>query len=137
MSQPTQFVGIDLHQDSVVLAVLPEGAERFSRIEESLNEPARLRRFFQKVSKAGPVRACYEAGGCGYVLQRAMSSWGMECEVVAPSLIPRRSGDRIKNDRRDAQKLARLYRAGELTPIRVPSESEERVRTLVRCREAL
>jgi transposase len=137
MSQPTQFVGVDLHQDSVVLAVLPEGAEKCSRIEEMLNEPARLRRFFQKVSKEGPVRACYEASGCGFVLQRALASWDVPCDVVAPSLIPRRPGDRIKNDRRDAEKLARLYRAGELTAVRVPSESEERVRSLVRSREAL
>jgi transposase len=137
MSQPTQFVGVDLHQDSVVVAVLPEGAEKCTRVEEMLNEPARLRRFFQRVRKEGPVRACYEAGGCGFVLHRALSGWDIPCEVIAPSLIPRRSGDRIKTDRRDAEKLARLYRAGELTPIRVPSEAEERVRSLVRSREAL
>jgi transposase len=137
MSKPTQFVGVDLHQDSVVVAVLPEGAEKCTRVEEMLNEPARLRRFFQRVSKEGPVRACYEAGGCGFVLHRALEKWDVPCEVIAPSLIPRRSGDRIKTDRRDAEKLARLYRAGELTPIRVPSPAEERVRSLVRGREAL
>jgi transposase len=133
----TQFVGVDLHQDSVTLAVLPDEALECSRVETLANEPARLRRFFQRVSKEGPVQACYEAGGCGYVLQRALTSWGVSCEVIAPSLIPRRSGDRIKTDRRDAEKLARLYRAGELTAVRVPTEVEERTRSLVRCRWAL
>jgi transposase len=133
----TQFVGIDLHQDSVTLAVLPEGAAECSQVQTLLNEPGRLRRFFQRVLKGGPVRACYEAGGCGYVLQRALTSWDVPCEVVAPSLIPRRSGDRIKTDRRDAEKLARFYRAGELTAVHVPTEEEERTRSLIRCRWAL
>jgi len=132
-----QFVGVDLHQETATLAVLPDGAADFSRVETLLNEPARLRRFFESVSKEGPVWACYEAGGCGFVLHRALASWGVRCDVIAPSLIPRRSGDRVKTDRRDAEKLARLYRAGELTPVRVPSEAEERTRSLVRCRWAL
>jgi transposase len=137
VSKRTQFVGIDLHQDSVTLAVLPEDAAQCTQVQTLANEPARLRRFFQRVLKEGPVRACYEAGGCGYVLQRALTSWDVSCEVVAPSLIPRRSGDRIKTDRRDAEKLARFYRAGDLTPVHVPSEEEERTRSLVRCRWAL
>lgn len=137
MAQVTQYVGIDLHQDEVALAVLAEDASACEPVQMLLNEPARLRRFFQRVSKRGPVRACYEAGGCGYVLQRSLTSWGVACEVIAPSLIPRRSGERVKTDRRDAEKLARLYRAGELTPIRIPSAEEERARSLVRLREAL
>lgn len=137
MDQATQFVGIDLHQDSVTVAVLPERGDACRRIDEMVNEPARLRRYFERIAKEGPVRACYEASGCGFVLQRAMASWGMECEVIAPSQIPRRSGDRVKTDRRDAEKLARLYRAGELVAVRVPSPAEERVRSLVRCRGAL
>jgi transposase len=137
MGNRIQFVGVDLHQDSVSLAVLPEGAPQCTRVETLSNEPARLKRFFQRVMKEGPVRACYEAGGCGYVLQRAISTWGASCEVIAPSLIPRRSGDRIKTDRRDAEKLARLYRAGDLTPVHVPSEEEERTRSLIRGRWAL
>ncbi len=137
MNQPTQFVGIDLHQDSVTLAVLAEGARECHDVQTLLNEPARLRRYLNRVAKAGPVQACYEAGGCGFVLQRALTSWGVPCEVVAPSLIPRRSGDRVKTDRRDAEKLARLYRAGDLTPVRVPTPEEERTRSLVRCRWAL
>lgn len=137
MAHRIQFVGVDLHQDSVSLAVLPEEAAQCSRVETLVNEPARLKRFFQKVSKEGPVRACYEAGGCGYVLQRALTSWGVSCDVIAPSLIPRRAGDRVKTDRRDAEKLARLYRAGELTPVHIPTEVEEQTRSLLRCRWAL
>jgi len=90
-----------------------------------------------RLSKRGAIRACYEASGCGYVLQRALTKWGVACDVIAPSLIPHRSGDRRKTDKRDAQKLARLYRAGELTSIRIPDEAEEQVRSLVRCRETL
>ncbi len=137
MRQRTQFIGIDLHLHSVTLAVLPEDAAACSQVQTMLPEPARMRRFFQRVLKEGPVRACYEAGGCGYVLQRTLATWGVPCEVVAPSLIPRRAGDRIKTDRRDAEKLARYYRAGELTAVRVPTEEEERTRSLIRCRWAL
>jgi transposase len=82
----------------------------------------------------GALRACYEAGPGGYELHRLLTGLGVACEVVAPSLIPKGSGDRIKTARRDAARLARLYRAGELTPIRVPSPAEEAVRDLVRVR---
>jgi transposase len=85
--------------------------------------------------KVGAVRCCYEAGPCGFELQRAMSAAGVPCEVIAPALIPRRSGDRIKTDRRDAGQLAVLYRAGALTAIHVPTDQEEAVRDLLRCRE--
>lgn len=134
MSQPIQFVGIDLHQDSLRVAVLPEGADAFHHEETLPADPARLRRLLRRVAKAGPIHACYEAGGCGFVVQRQISSWGWRCQVVAPSLIPQRPGDRVKNDPRDSRKLAHLLRAGLLTPVHVPSESEERVRSLVRCR---
>ena len=80
------------------------------------------------------VRACYEASGAGYVLERMIRGWGHACEIVAPSLIPRRPGEQRKHDRKDAEELARLYRAGELVTIRVPTEREERVRDVVRCR---
>lgn len=133
----TQFVGIDLHQDSVALAVLEEGGTAPRDVQQLPNDPSKLKRFLDRVSRKGEVRACYEASACGYVLQRALTKWGYRCEVIAPSLIPRRPGDRIKTDRRDAVRLAHLYRAGELTAVRVPSEEEERVRALVRCREAL
>lgn len=83
----------------------------------------------------GNVRACYEASGAGYVLHRAMQEWGYDCDVIAPSLIPKRPGVQRKHDKYDAAKLAPLYRAGELTAVRIPTEAEERVRDVVRCRE--
>ena len=88
-----------------------------------------------RLGREHEVHACYEASGAGYVLERKIRSWGHACEIVAPSLIPRRPGERRKHDRKDAEELARLYRAGELVAIRVPTEREERVRDLVRCRE--
>lgn len=137
MPNPTRYVGIDLHQDSVSLAVLPEGGEACTEVLKMPNEEGRLHRFFLKLMGQGPVRCCYEASGCGFVLQRRLASWGIECEVIAPSLIPHKPGDRRKTDKRDAENLARLYRSGHLTPVHVPTEAEERVRGLVRCREVL
>lgn len=137
MAQSTLFVGMDVHQDTVTFAVLPEGAREPEESRQLPNDLARIRKFFARLSKRGLVRACYEASGCGYVLQRVLTQWGVACEVIAPSLIPQRSGDRRKTDKRDAAKLARLFRAGELTAIRVPDQAEEQVRSLVRCRETL
>ena len=131
------FVGIDLHQDTVTMAVLPEGAAEPVDVATMENDASKIRRFLVRASRHGPLACCYEASGCGYVLQRRLTAWGMACEVIAPSLIPRRPGDRRKTDRRDAIQLARLYRSGDLTPIRVPDVAEERVRGLVRCRETL
>jgi transposase len=90
------------------------------------------------VHKLGPVhqlRACYEAGPTGYVLYWQLTQLGVTCEVVAPTLIPRKPGDRVKTDRRDAEKLARCYRAGDLTPVWVPNAAHEALRDLVRARE--
>jgi transposase len=140
VAQPTgmQFVGIDLHQDSVTLACLPADVEeREGDTVQLPNDPSRIKRYFQRVLKSGPVKACYEAGACGYSLYRQLRAWGVDCDVIAPSLIPKRAGDRRKTDRRDAQKLARHLRAGELTAIDVPDEPRERVRALVRARGAL
>ena len=138
MSKRTQYLGIDLHQDTVTVAVLEEGAPAPRDVQSLPNDPAKLKRLVSRVAKQGPVTACYEASACGYVLQRALVAWGHSCDVIAPSLIPRRPGARLKTDRRDAAKLAHLYRSGELTAVRVPTEEEEeRIRSLVRCREAL
>jgi transposase len=97
------------------------------------NEPKVIRRTFGKLlAEAYDLRCCYEAGPCGFELRRQLDGMGIECVVVAPSLIPRRPGERIKTDHRDAVKLARLDRARELTPIHVPTAKEEAVRDLVR-----
>ena len=138
MQEPTPIVvGMDVHQEEVVLAVLRPEERSPTAFQKLRNEPVRIRRFLRKVAKAGPIHVCYEASGCGYVLQRALASWGYPCTVIAPSLAPRRSGDRVKTDRRDAERLAMDFRAGLLTAIHVPGMSEERVRGLTRAHETL
>ncbi len=129
------YVGMDVHKDSVMIAVLPEGAREPTLVRRLSHERRKLRRLPDRLAREHEVRACYEASGAGYVLEREIRSWGHECEIVAPSLIPQRPGERRKHDRKDAEELSRLYRAGELVTIRIPSEREERVRDLVRCRE--
>lgn len=128
------YVGMDVHKDLVVVAVLPEDAQEPTLEKRLPNDERKLRRFFARVARDGEVRACYEASGAGYVLHRALKAWGHHCDVVASSLIPRRPGDHRKFDRKDAAQLARWYRAGELVTIRIPTAAEERVRDLVRCR---
>jgi transposase len=133
----TIYLGMDVHKDSITVAILPEDAKAPTGVERLSSDRLKFKRFLERVSKEGKLKCCYEASGAGYVLERAMREWGYECEVIAPSLIPKRSGVQRKHDKRDAVDLARLYRAGELTTVRIPSEAEERVRDLVRCRETL
>lgn len=131
------WVGIDAHKKTLAVAVLAPG-----RAPEELtianNEKAirKLSRRLERAARGGEVRACYEAGTCGYTLQRRMESSGVVCEVIAPSLIPTKAGDRFKTDRRDAIKLAELNRAGVLTAVAPPTLEQEAVRDLCRCREA-
>ena len=129
------YLGMDVHKDSITIAVLPATAKTPTRLERLPNDLAKLKRFLDRAARDGELRACYEASGAGYVLHRALRDWGYACDVIAPSLIPKRPGVRRKHDKRDAADLARYYRAGELTPVRIPSETEERVRDVVRCRE--
>lgn len=129
------YLGMDVHKDSITIAVLPEGAKAPTRLDRLPNELPKLKRWLERVAREGEVRACYEASGAGYVLHRALAEWGYACAVIAPSLIPQRAGVQRKHDTRDAADLARLYRAGELTAVRIPSEADERVRDVVRCRE--
>ena len=128
------YLGMDVHKDSITVAVLPEGAKAPSRVDRLPNDLPKLKRWLERVARDGEVRACYEASGAGYVLHRALAEWGYACEVIAPSLIPKRAGVQRKHDTRDAADLARLYRAGELVAVRIPSEADERVRDVVRCR---
>jgi len=100
------------------------------------HEAKPFRHLVRQILAHGPACACYEAGPLGYAPQRRLAAWGLPCEVIAPSLIPRRPGQRIKTDTRDAKKLVGLCRAGELTALRIPTPEEEDVRELVRCREA-
>ncbi len=136
MEEAISHVGIDASKRTLAVAVLYAG--RAGLVEFSVpNEAAAVKRMVRKVSReaSGPLVFCYEAGATGFVLQRQIEALGSRCLVVAPSLIPVRPGHRIKTDRRDARKLAELLRAGLLTAVRPPSEKEESVRDLVRCRE--
>lgn len=128
------YVGLDVHKESVTIAVLPQAAATPTEINKLPNDLKTLRRYFTRLAQQGPIAACYEASGAGYVLHRALTQWGISCAVIAPSLIPQKPGHQRKHDRYDATQLARLYRSGELTPIRIPTAAEERVRDLVRCR---
>ncbi len=131
----TIYLGLDVHKESITVAVLPADSAGPTRVEKHSSDLVKFRRFCDRLAREGELRACYEASGAGYVLQRAMREWGYSCEVIAPSLIPTKPGVQRKHDKYDAAQLARLYRAGELTTVRIPSESEERVRDVVRCRE--
>lgn len=126
------FVGLDVHARSVVAGLIDEatGEVRTTRAPHSTDELVGW-----LGTLAGPVRTTYEAGPTGYGLARALHQAGIECLVAAPSLIPRASGDRVKNDRRDAERLARLLRAGELVTVAVPTIADEGARDLVRARE--
>ena len=136
MGDRITYVGLDVHKDGIVVAVA-EGGERgevreYGRIA---NTPAALRRLACKLGQQGvELRFCYEAGPCGDGIQRQLSALGHECIVAAPSLIPKRPGDRVKTDRRDAASLAKLHRAGELTAVWVPDPGHEAMRDLVRAR---
>ena len=129
------YLGMDVHKESITIAVLPVGAKVPTRLERLPNDLPKLKKWIDRVARDGEIRACYEASGAGYVLHRALQEWGYPCHVIAPSLIPKRSGVQRKHDKRDATDLARLYRAGELVAVRIPSEADERVRDVVRCRE--
>lgn len=138
MSKPIRviWVGMDVHKDWIsVYWVVGSSEEQDER--KIPNRKGEIAKLFRKLKKLGEVRACYEAGPCGFEVRRQLEEMGVSCGVVAPSLIPKRPGQRVKTDPKDARKLGRLYRAGELTLIRVPTKDEEAVRDLVRCRDDL
>jgi transposase len=137
MSLSIIHVGLDVHKESITVAVLPADAPTPTRVDRLPNDLPKLQRYLARVVPEGTLRICYEASGAGFVLHRVLRSWGYHCDVIAPSLIPTKPGVQRKHDRYDATQLARLYRAGELTVVRVPTEGEERIRDLVRCRETL
>jgi transposase len=135
MMESTPLIAFDQHAATTVAAVLLPGQSTPALHPLASDSPTILRFVRRVVRQAGPVRCCYEAGPCGFELQRALSEEGVRCDVIAPALIPRRPGDRIKTDRRDAAQLAVLYRAGALTAIHIPTAQEEAARDLLRCRE--
>ena len=136
MNNDSIVVGLDVHKKTIAVAVLYETSEVVNERMTIENVPDQIERLVQHLSAKGMPRFCYEAGPCGFEVQRQITQLGKECVVIAPSMTPRRPGDRVKTDRRDAEKLARLFRAGELTVIHVPTREEEAARDLVRAREA-
>lgn len=129
-----RFVGLDVHADSIAVAVA-EPDDEVCSLGTIPNLLESVRKLMVKLGPAKELKACYEAGPTGYVLYWQLTALGVVCEVVAPSLVPVKPGDRVKTDRRDAAKLARSYRAGDLTPVWVPDEAHEALRDLVRTRE--
>ena len=131
MGKGTTCVAVDDCKRRLVVGILRPG-DQAPELREIANAPRPARRLFERLKRAGSVEACYEAGVSGYDLYRQITELGVPCQVIAP---PRRPGQRIKTDKRDARKLVRLFRAGELTAIHVPGEAEEGVRDFLRCRE--
>src|SRR5881628_2926916 len=131
------FVGMDAHKKAINVAMLLPGVKQPVEWQVA-NEPAAIRRLAKRLEREAPgeVRCCYEAGPGGYVLQRELeAAGGVICEVIAPSLIPVKPGERIKTDRRDARKLAEMLKGDLLTEVHAPSIEEEATRDLSRCRE--
>ena len=136
MSEPITYVGIDAHAAELQVALLaPEASTPVTwTVRNESRAVARLRRKLERAA-AGPIACCYEAGPCGYALQRQLEGGRVCCQVIAPALVPRKPGERVKTDRRDARKLAELHRAGLLTVVRAPTPAEEAVRDLCRARD--
>jgi transposase len=130
-----RFVGLDVHKETITVAVA-EADGSVVEVGKIGNLAEAVRRLVKRLGPLERLRVCYEAGPCGYVLYWQLTGLGVRCEVVAPSLIPSKPGDRVKTDRRDARKLATLYRAGLLTAVWVPDGRHEALRDLVRAREA-
>ena len=130
-----RFVGLDVHAETIAVAVAEPGGDVRS-LGVIPNRAEAIRKVVKRLGPVEQLRACYEAGPTGYVLYWQLTEMGVKCEVVAPTLVPVKTGDRVKTDRRDAEKLARCYRAGDLTPVWVPDAAHEALRDLVRARLA-
>src|SRR5712672_766578 len=130
-----RFVGLDVHAETIAVAVAESDGEVRS-LGIVPNRAESLHKLIKKLGPAEKLRVCYEAGPTGYVTYWQLSELGVKCEVVAPTLVPVKAGDRVKTDRRDAEKLARCYRSGDLTAVWVPDAAHEALRDLVRARLA-
>jgi transposase len=137
MTEHSTFIGMDVHKNSIEIALAEQGRKgelrSYGKIDGTLSALDKVVR--KLVSKGVRLHFVYEAGPCGYEIYRHLTAQGLDCKVVAPSRVPKQSGERIKNDRRDARKLARLHRAGELTAVYVPLAEDEAIRDLTRARE--
>ncbi len=132
------ILGLDVHQDTISACLFNSGTGEILDQQKLPNQSSAITKFIKRIrTRFGEPQCCYEASSCGFIRFRQLRDLGVECDVIAPSSIPRRSGDRIKTDRRDAEKLATLYAAGLLTAVDVPDEELEATRALVRCRAAM
>lgn len=136
MNKNILFIGMDVHKESIEIAIAEGMNQEVRRYGKIGGTHDAMRKALRKlVSQGKALHFCYEAGPCGYELYRYLVSEGHDCWVVAPSLIPKKAGDKVKTDKRDAIQLARLFRAGELTPVYVPDPEDEAIRDLSRARE--
>lgn len=134
MHDSITWVGMDVHKESIVVAAISGEGKTTTRWEIPNTDKGQAR-LVARLREMGDVRCVYEAGPCGYDLRRILDTKNIHCDVIAPSMIPVRPGDRVKTDRRDAEKLARMHRMGELSAIHVPTRSQEALRDLLRARE--
>lgn len=138
MKKFSKYVGLDVHKDTIAVSVADSDGGEVRYHGEIANLPATIEKLVRQLRKNDATLSfCYEAGPCGYGIHRQLTELGLDCQVVAPSLIPKKAGDRVKTDRRDSLMLARLHRAGELTPVWVPDDAQEALRDLTRAREDL
>lgn len=136
MNQSTMFVGLDVHKESIEIALAPAGSSEvrpYGRITGDLDAVDKIIRSLRQ--RHAQLNFVYEAGPCGYALYRHLTKQGFPCAVVSPSMIPKRASDRIKTDKRDAMSLARLYRSGDIKSVYIPGEEDEAIRDLSRARE--
>jgi len=137
MNKIVHYLGLDVHKDSIAVSIAPAGSAEVRRYGLIGGTLEAVDKVVKRLSQPGvELRWVYEAGPCGFVLCRHLRHKGLVCEVVSPSLIPKKASDRVKTDRRDADQLARLYRAGELTFVHVPDQEDEAIRDLIRARTA-
>jgi transposase len=135
MKEKVRFLGLDVHAETIAVAIAEPGGEVRS-LGTIANREESIRKLIKKLGPVEQLRACYEAGPTGYVLYWQLTRLGVDCAVIAPTLVPMKAGDRVKTDRRDAERLARSHRAGDLTAVWVPDAGSEALRDLVRAREA-
>jgi transposase len=136
VKQFSKFVGLDVHKATIAISVADANGGEVRYVGEIANTPEAIEKLVRQLRKGDAhLSFCYEAGPCGYGIYRQLSDLGWDCQVVAPSLIPRKAGERVKTDRRDSLMLARLHRAGALTAVWVPDDAQEGLRDLTRARE--
>jgi transposase len=135
MSKSIRYVGLDVHADTIAVAIC-EGRGEGRSMGTIPNRAEPVRKLIKRLEPVSTLRVCYEAGPTGYALYWQLTALGVKCEVVAPTMVPVKVGDRVKTDRRDAEKLARSYRSGDLTAVWVPDAAHEALRDVVRAREA-